>query len=171
MQSKLSLFVYGSLYEGMVHFEKIRQYIVSKAPAVAHGQAYRLPSGYPVFLSPCESVGSDLDKVCGELVEIEAPELVLQLLNEFHGVSLLAPEKSLFFKEPIKVQTGCGAIHDSYVYAMNRQKLPKGSLRIPMGDWVSDLLREPALPQSLTEKQSNYIKRLSNSTVGENRSH
>ncbi|MCB0350747.1 MAG: gamma-glutamylcyclotransferase [Bdellovibrionales bacterium] len=164
MQSTLSLFVYGSLYEGMVHYDKIEQYIVEKTPARAIGQAYRLPSGFPVFLSPCEAFGNDIDKVHGVLVQIEAPDLILQLLNEFHGVSHMAPDKSLFFKELIKVQTDSDEIREAYVYAMNRAKLPKNSLRIPNGDWIADLQREPTIPQILSEKQANYIKKLSNST-------
>lgn len=164
MQSDLSLFVYGSLDEGMVHFSKISQYITEIFSVQAMGQAYRLPSGYPVYLSPHESMGDDVDLVKGKLVKIQAPEVVLHLLNEFHGVSPLVPDKSLFFKEQIKVQSEGGDLHEAAVYSMNRAKLPKNAMRIPLGDWVTDLKREPAIPDILTEKQANYIKRLSLST-------
>lgn len=162
MQSELSLFVYGSLVEGMVHFVKIREYILSKAPAFACGTVYRLPSGYPVFSMP--TAPSCGDQVPGELVQLQAPELVYKLLDEFHGVSHLVPEKSLYFKQGIEVQLVGGATQSAHVYAINPKKMPKTAYRIPYGDWVSDLRSQPALSQTLTEKQVTYVRRLAKSS-------
>lgn len=162
MQSELSLFVYGSLVEGMVHFAKIREYIVSKESAFTCGTVYRLPSGYPVFSMPTSPECGD--QVPGELVSLHAPELVYKLLDEFHGVSHLAPEKSLYFKENIQVQLSSGAARSASVYAINPAKMPKTASRIPFGDWVADLRSQPALPQTLTDRQATYIRRLANSS-------
>jgi gamma-glutamylcyclotransferase (GGCT)/AIG2-like uncharacterized protein YtfP len=161
MQSELSLFVYGSFSEGMVHFSKISQYIVEKESAQAFGRVYRLPCGFPAFLTANDS---QTTKVLGECVKLRAPDLVYKLLDEFHGVSPLVPEKSLHFKQNISVQTRDGMLREAIVYALNPAKLPKNSVHIESGDWQSLLKTEPALSQTLTERQATYIKRLNQST-------
>ncbi len=158
MQGELSLFVYGSLVEGMVHFAKIRNYVVQKTSAYACGTVYRLPSGYPVFTMP--TTPDCGDQVPGELLVLQAPDLVYKLLDEFHGVSVMAPEKSLFFKENIEVRLANGGSQLSQVYAINPTKLPKTATRIPYGDWLANMRSQPALPQLLSDRQVTYVRRL-----------
>lgn len=163
MYGELSLFVYGSLSEGMVHFHKISQYIKEKQRAWATGVAYRLPSGYPVFLLG-DSSSFGVDRVPGQIVKLRGPELVFKMLDEFHGFSSLVPEKSLFFKEKIHVETENQEMTEVFVYAMNRVKLPKAACRIHSGDWISNLQEQPPLTEQLTERQAMYVKKLSASS-------
>jgi hypothetical protein len=95
---------------------------------------------------------------------LHAPELIFKLLDEFHGLSLMAPEKSLHFKENIQVRLANGELVSAWVYSMNPAKLPKVAQRIPRGDWLADLRSHPTLPERLTERQANYIRRLAKSS-------
>jgi gamma-glutamylcyclotransferase (GGCT)/AIG2-like uncharacterized protein YtfP len=164
-----SLFVYGSFTEGMVHFNKIGEYVVHCQAAWALGRAYRLPSGYPVYVSADQGSVPDAEggsgvRIRGQLVRLHAPELIYTLLDEFHGVSPLAPQKSLFFKQTLKVATETGPIVEALVYAMNPAQLPKGAKCIVDGDWVADLQTNPVLGNSLTERQASYVRRLAASS-------
>lgn len=164
MNLNLQLFVYGSLSEGMVHFNKLAAYAQSVRPGRIHGHCFRLPVGYPVFLAHCEATADlTLAPVGGFLVELSAPDLVYKLLDEYHGVSGLAPEKSVFFKTPVKVEVD-GTLVDAFTYAMNPAKLPPQAEYLPKGDWEDSLKVRPALPETLTEKQTTYVKRLGAST-------
>jgi gamma-glutamylcyclotransferase (GGCT)/AIG2-like uncharacterized protein YtfP len=165
MLKELSLFAYGSLAEGMVHFNKISQYIVEKEEVSARGSIYRLPSGYPVFLtSDANSKEENVDTIKGVRVCLQAPDLAFRILDEFHGVSLMAPEKGLFFKEKIFVENTLLLKSECFVYAMNPRHLPKGAMRIPAGDWEKNLSEHPVFSRTLTERQSTYIKKLSQSS-------
>lgn len=164
MQESLSLFVYGSLTDGMVHYDLIRPYVKSCEEATACGFAYRLPVGYPAFIAR-NNMGT-LDgaaMVPGYLVKIDAPDLVWGLLDNFFGVSALVPDKSLHWRETVKVYTAAGE-SSAYIYAMNPAKLPKNAELIIDGDWRKSLKERPPLTTSLTEKQATYIKRLKAST-------
>jgi gamma-glutamylcyclotransferase (GGCT)/AIG2-like uncharacterized protein YtfP len=168
--TEVSLFVYGSFADGMVHFSKINQYVVQRQKAFAFGEVYRLPSGFPVYF-PVEQ-GQQLeahpravvDRVPGEFVTLQAPDLVFKILDEFHGFSPLMPEKSLYKKEIVEIQTSAGDLKKAIIYVLNRSKLPKHSVRVPQGDWVTDLLMRPPITESLSEKQITYIQRLSKSS-------
>lgn len=172
MNQSLHLFVYGSLSEGMVHYNKIAEFVQNARPGVILGHCFRLPVGYPVFVAHCEATADlKLAPTPGVLLELKAPELLYKLLDEYHGVSALTPEKSLFFKTPIKVQLigadgtpDSGETVDAVTYAMNPAKLPPQAEYLPNGDWLASLKERPALPDTLTEKQTTYIKRLGAST-------
>ena len=155
MATRESLFIYGSFCSGMVHFEKISQYIVSQRSAVTTGSMYRLPVGYPVFLKEGNN------QVWGQWVEIEAPDVLFRLLDEFHGYSLMAPEKSLFLKTEIEIQ--CLETFEKHMvqtYCLSPAKLPRNAMPIENGDWRQSLKESPALPDSLTERQVCYIRKL-----------
>jgi len=155
MATRESLFIYGSFCSGMVHFEKISQYIVSQRSAITTGSMYRLPVGYPVFLKE----GSQ--EVWGQWVEIEAPDVLFMLLDEFHGYSPMAPEKSLFSKTEIEIQClETFEKHKIHAYCLVPAKLPRNATPIENGDWRQSLKESPALPQSLSERQINYIRKL-----------
>lgn len=159
------LFVYGSLSEGMVHYNKISSYVQNLRRGRIYGHCFRLPVGYPVFLAHCEATADlKLAPTSGYLVELSAPDLVYKLLDEYHGVSALTPEKSVYFKTPVKVELENGETVDAYTYAMNPAKLPPQAEYLPNGDWEASLKERPALPELLTEKQSSYVKRLGAST-------
>ena len=149
----MKFFVYGAMSEGLVHFEKIKEFITDKRAACTVGKAFRLKVGFPVFLEGGEDV------VPGDLVTLNATELLIQLLDEFHGLNQLEPAKSLYFRREIKVKTPeieC----DAWTYVLNPAKLPKNAVPISGGNWIESLRAEPALISSLSEKQRDYIAKL-----------
>jgi gamma-glutamylcyclotransferase (GGCT)/AIG2-like uncharacterized protein YtfP len=161
----MQLFVYGSLSEGMVHYKKVAEYVQSARPGVIHGHCFRLPVGYPVFLAHCDATSDlKLAPTAGVLLEMTAPDLLYKLLDEYHGVSVLTPEKSLFFKTNVEVQLNDGETVSAVTYAMNPAKLPPQAEYLPNGDWHSSLKERPAMPDVLSDKQSTYIRRLGAST-------
>ncbi len=153
----MKFFVYGSLSEGLVHFNKIKDFINSSSPAVTRAVAYRLKVGYPVLLE------GNLDRVEGQLLELRTTDLLLGLLDEFHGFHKLDESKSLFFRREITVQTSLGE-EKAWAYLLNPKKLPKTATLIVGGDWKSAMQLEPPMTQKLTDRQRTYIQRLGNST-------
>lgn len=158
-------FVYGSLSKGMVHYDRISTFVKDIKPAWTLGYCYRLPVGYPVLLeSDPYASDADGDRISGHLVEIEGQDLVFKIFDEFHGHSPLNPEKSLFNKKTVQVGVDDGTMLDATIYLLNPGKLPAHSCRIAGGDWMKSLQDIPALPQTLSEKQIGYVRRLGSST-------
>ena len=93
MSTTTQLFVYGSFSEGMIHFGKISEFVKDVKPAKVKGSVFRLQVGYPAYLNQGEDV------VSGQVVTLEAPAVLSQILDEFHGFSLVNPEKSLYHKQ------------------------------------------------------------------------
>ena len=151
MSNTVFLFVYGSFCEGMVH------YVKSCVPAKARGTAYRLQVGYPVFHDEGD------DRIDGHLLELEAPSILFSILDEFHGVMLTHPAKSLFFKKEIIVMVD-GEPRTVEAYVVNQAKLPRTAQAIEGGDWRSELEKDPAVTTQLTDRQADYVRRLGSST-------
>jgi gamma-glutamylcyclotransferase (GGCT)/AIG2-like uncharacterized protein YtfP len=153
----MSFFVYGSLSEGMVHFNKIKDFIESSEAATTLGTAYRLKVGFPVVLL----TGSDT--IGGFLVQLRVTDLLVNLLDEFFGFNKLDESKSLYFRREIAVEVQ-GQVQKAWAYVLNPSKLPKSAVRIEGGNWQDSLAKEPALTDTLTERQKHYIKKLGSST-------
>ena len=151
--TEMKIFTYGSLSEGFVHFDKIKDFVTGNIGARARGRIYRLKVGYPVFVENGE------DLIPGSLLTLNNNDLLLNVLDEFHGYSRLDREKSLYFRSEIEVETESG-MEKAWVYSLNPAKLPKTAILIEGGDWKDSLTREPALTDKLTERQKNYICRL-----------
>lgn len=147
------LFVYGSMAEGMVHFEKIRDFIVSSVPAVARGTIYRLKVGYPAMTK----VGQD--SIHGNLVELKTSEVLWHLLDGFYGYNAQEPDKSLYLRDGIDVMTGKGTCR-AWVYVLPQNKIPVNAQSIAGGDWQAALIEQPPLTERLSEKQKNYVLKL-----------
>lgn len=152
--TEVNFFVYGSMSEGLVHFEKIKDFVVSSVAARAKGMAYRLKVGFPVMLP------NGQDWVPGNLLKIKAPELLVSLLDQFHGVCFNDEGKSLYFRKEIEIVTETGMIEKAFCYLLNPLKLPKTATKIPNGDWISSLQTEPTLIEKLNERQKHYIAKL-----------
>ncbi len=153
--SLVPFFVYGSMSEGMVHFDKIKDFISSSRPAIAQGTSYRLKVGFPVFIQ------SGMDQVPGQLIELKMTDLLQHLLDEFHGFNQQQPEKSLYFRSQITVQ--CQATKEAlqaWTYTFNPDKIPAGATRIEGGDWSKSLTENPPITAQLSEKQRAYILKL-----------
>jgi gamma-glutamylcyclotransferase (GGCT)/AIG2-like uncharacterized protein YtfP len=150
------MFVYGSMSDGMVHFQKIRNFIVDQEKASVQGKAYRLKAGFPVLMEQGES------HVPGFLITIKSSDLLTQLLDQFHGVSD-DPKKALHFKKQVEVWSAGGQKQKAWVYFLNPAKLPATAVLIEDGDWIRDMAENQTLISQLTERQIAYIKRLGQS--------
>jgi gamma-glutamylcyclotransferase (GGCT)/AIG2-like uncharacterized protein YtfP len=155
--TEMKLFVYGSLSEGLVHFNKIQDFIDSSELATTRAAVYRLKVGYPVLLENGE------DLVSGQLLTLRTTDFLVNLLDEFHGFSKLEEDKSLYFRREMTVQTVTGP-EVAWAYVLNPKKLPKTATLIIGGDWKAALEAHPPLTGQLTERQRTYIQRLGNST-------
>lgn len=148
-------FVYGSFCEGMVHFTKIQDFILNSKNARVKASAYRLKVGFPVLLSE----GDDL--VPGQLLELKASDLLVGLLDEFHGYNPMDISKSLFNRLEVDVYSEGGSEPvKAWVYMMNPSKLPAKSIKIVNGDWMRSMQEQPTLVSQLSDKQVAYIKKL-----------
>ena len=159
--AEAKFFVYGSMSQGLVHFNKIKEFILDSQNAFINGTAYRLQVGYPVLTED----GSDL--VAGEIVTLKMPDLLLSLLDEFHGFKQLSLTESLYFRKQTKVtlednipNSPSKKQETAWVYFLNPSKLPKGAQKIESGDWKACLASQPLLTKQLTERQKNYISKL-----------
>jgi len=154
MATHLDLFVYGPFFEGQLHDKWLRPYVIRRRSAIMLGKSYRLPVGYPVFVPEGE------DRVPGQILELQGPDLLAQMLDQFHGVSLSQPNASIFDKitriadcEGENVLVG--------VYAVPMDRLPKSASRISDGNWLGQgAAVDSALPERMSERQINYIRRL-----------
>ncbi len=154
---EFTLFVYGSMSEGMVHYPKIADFVQNRQDGQIRGRAYRLKVGFPVVTDEAE------DLIPGQVLSISDHPLLLTLLDEFHGVKPIEPEKSLFFRREVDVQSSDG-MAKAWVYMANPRKLSTGATVIEGGDWRRTLADEPVLTEKLTPRQKLYIQRLGAST-------
>ena len=161
MQEAQYLFVYGSFTTGMIHNSAIEKYVVERELAETTAYASRMPVGYPTLTleAPKYAKSAEPTPVVGELLRLEAPDVVWRVLDEFHGVSALVPEKSLHFKKEVTVRVGDREIQAA-AYMMNPAKLPKGSELIQSGDWKADMRERPAITAYLTEQHIAYMRKL-----------
>lgn len=151
------LFVYGSMAEGMVHFEKIRDFIISVVPAVTRGRVYRLKVGYPAI------VPRGPDQIKGNIVELKPNEVLWHLLDGFYGFNQQEPTKSLYLRDKINVMVG-NEMTTAWAYVLAPEKIPENAQFIEGGDWLTALKDNPPLSEKLTEKQKKYVLRLGESS-------
>lgn len=93
----VKFFVYGSMSEGLVHFNKISDFVSSSVPGVVQGTAFKLTVGYPVLLEE----GDDI--VSGQLVTLDASDLLINLLDQFHGFNQLDCAKAFIFAKSARL--------------------------------------------------------------------
>lgn len=149
------LFAYGSLSEGMVHFNKIKDFVLSSQPAKLKAKAYRLKVGFPALINEPTS------EVEGQLLEVKGNELLIQLLDQFFGYNQFDHLKSLYLREVVQVQMpDTGEMRECEVYFLNPKKLPAGAIEIQDGNWKQAMTATPVLTEKLSERQRAYILRL-----------
>lgn len=149
----LRFFVYGSMTEGMVHFSRISNFIESLKPARIEGSAWRLKVGFPALME------DGLDRIDGQFVELRGGDLLLALLDEFHGYNSLDPVKSLYLRRSRMVDTA-GGQEEAWVYFLNPLKKPTSATLILGGNWRRSLEEQPALTAKLTDRQRSYLMKL-----------
>jgi len=154
------LFVYGSMAEGMVHFEKIKSFIKSIVIGKTRGSIYRLKIGYPVMVSE----GQDL--IQGNLLDLNTSELLWHLLDEFYGCNSQDPSKSFYHRAKADVWVD-GDIKTASIYLTIPEKIPNSAQLIPGGDWQETLRIHPPISDKLTDKQKNYVIKLGSSSSRE----
>lgn len=152
--SKNTLFVYGSLMKGMVHHNKVAALVKEIRPALCEGSLYRLPVGYPAMV---EGPGT----VHGELLTLNSFKDIIKLLDEFEGFSPSNPDKSLYLRieKPVMFEPGKKGV-TSFVYVLNKTKLPKEATLIDSGNYRSAMATQPPLSTQLSESQKRYILKL-----------
>ena len=155
----MRFFVIGSWTEGMLHFQKLRPFIVSYEPATIQANAYRLPVGFPVLVAESDDC-KDGDEIIGQLVELKFDATLLALMDSLHGVNAKDPAKGLHQRSTAKIIKTSGEHDDAQVYFFNPKKLSAKALRIAGGIWQDSLLQNPPLTDQLTEKQKSYVVKL-----------
>ncbi len=155
----MRFFVIGSWTEGMLHFQKLRPFIVSYEPATIQAQAFRLPVGFPVLVA--QNNGSEqCDQIIGQLVELKYDATLLALMDSLHGVHSTDPNKGLHQRLTVKILKSSGDKDDAQVYFFNPKKLTAKAVRIAGGVWQESLELNPPLTEQLTEKQKCYVLKL-----------
>lgn len=154
------LFVYGLMAEGMVHFEKIKDFFKSITTGKTKGTMYRLKSGYPVLVQEGQ------DFIHGNLLELNSSDLLWHLLDEFYGYNSQDPNKSFYRREATEVWMN-DDIKVASVYVMGPEKIPATAQLIQGGDWQQMLRQQPPLSEQLTVKQKNYVLKLGSSSSRE----
>lgn len=155
--TEVKFFLFGSMCTGLVHESLIKDFIKEKVNAFTRGTAYKLKVGFPVF------VEDGMDHLAGELVSVVASDVLVGLLDEFHGYRRDDESKSLYFRREIDVQTEFGS-EKAWAYVINPKKLTKEAKVISGQMWRQDLAQEVPLTERLTDRQKTYIKRLGAST-------
>lgn len=152
--SKSTLFVYGSLMKGMVHHNKVASFVKDIKVATCEGTLFRLPVGYPTMVD-----GPGVVK--GELLTLDKFKDILMILDEFEGFSPTNPDKSLYnrVEKPISVE-GAKKPSNSFVYVLNKSRLPKDAVVIESGDYRQVMANQPPLSSQLTDSQKRYILKL-----------
>ena len=147
-------FFYGSLTNGLVHFDKIKNFVTDQVSARIQGTAYRLQVGYPVVLP----VGHDV--IEGSLMTLCDSDVLVQLLDQFHGVDFFDEKRSMHVRKQVPVKTASGD-EIAWVYFIHPDKLPKTAKIISDGNWQKSLQESPPLTTKLNEKQKHYLGKLS----------
>lgn len=156
----MRFFVIGSWTEGMLHFQKLRPFIVSYESATVQAQAYRLPVGFPVLVAQNSGSESASDLISGQLVELQYDQTLLALMDTLHGVHANDPSKGLHQRMTAKVTKSSGEVDEAQVYFFNPKKLTSKAQRIHGGVWQESLTLNPPLTEQLSEKQRTYVLKL-----------
>ncbi|AGH94661.1 gamma-glutamylcyclotransferase [Pseudobdellovibrio exovorus] len=156
----MRFFVIGSWTEGMLHFQKLRPFIVSYESATVQAQAYRLPVGFPVLVAQNSGSESAHDLISGQLVELQYDQTLLALMDTLHGVHATDPSKGLHQRMTAKVTKSSGDVDEAQVYFFNPKKLTAKAQRIHGGVWQESLALNPPLTEQLSDKQRTYVLKL-----------
>lgn len=153
-----TMFVFGSLYQGMVHHGLISNFITESKKASTQGSVYRLEVGYPVFSRDGNT------SISGDLVTLSNFETLITLLDQFYGYSATQPDKSLHHRVQVQVVDELGQTALSWTYAINPKKLSKNAKLIENGDWIENFNSFPPFTMQLSERERTYISKLGQCT-------
>jgi gamma-glutamylcyclotransferase (GGCT)/AIG2-like uncharacterized protein YtfP len=131
--SSLKLFVYGTLMPGGVGYRQFCAGQVSQAqPAIANGQLYALPAGYPAM-----TLGKGW--VRGFMLEFEHTEVLAQL-DEYEDYDpQRSPAENLYYRQVLPIFTPDEApLTIAWIYLMQSEQVEmlRGKY-LPTGCWQS----------------------------------
>ncbi len=153
------VFAYGSIYEGMIHFDRIAAFVDTHKPGWIQGTAYRLKVGYPVVVNQGE------DLIPGQILELKTSEILLAMLDEFFGYNPMFPDKSLYLRQEATAAIDGGAASETvWAYYLNPKKLPTTAIVIAGGNWMLDMKTLPLFTEKLNPRQRAYIQKLGAAT-------
>lgn len=150
----MRFFAIGSWTEGMLNFDKLKNFIVSYETASIEGSVYRLPIGFPVYMD------QGCDEISGQLIELKTDETLVSLMDSFHGVHFSDATKGLHQRILKTVRKISGQIEQAHVYIFNPSKLSKNAKLIANGLWKESLTIDPPLTQQITGRQKAYVLKL-----------
>lgn len=145
-------FLYGIYAEGQKCHHRFKELIVQSRPAYAKGQLHKLTCGLPILSNQGDQA------IPGQLVELNISENHWPILDALNGFNPLNLKKSLLVRETISVSVPESASVLAQTYTLNSsrsahiaEELNPTDLALPAGGIVD----------KLTEKQKNYIQKLS----------
>lgn len=129
----IKVFVYGTLKPGEVNYQKYcASSVVDANQAIALGQLFALPAGYPAMTSGDSPVG-------GYLLSFTNPEVLsaLDQLEDYHPQSRAS--KNLYYRHQIETYDLHGQFVDlAWVYLMTPELVfHLGGVHLPDGWWSS----------------------------------
>lgn len=154
----MRFFIIGSWTEGMLHFQKLKPFIVSYVPATLKGDVYRVPAGFPVIVENLDL--SKADEIVGQLVEIRADEALIALMDSFHGVHFVDESKGVHTRRAKMVRKISGELEEAQVYLYNPKKLNSKAKKIEGAVWFEVMKNEPPMAEQLSERQRIYVLKL-----------
>ncbi len=152
---KCSFFVYGIYDENQKCHQRFKDFIVSKQKAHVKGSIHLLSSGMGLL----DPAGDDL--ISGHLIEIEAPESYLAILDALCGFDPLSIKKSFVLRSQVLAFVAEAPPVSTMAYCLNtEQKL--SDLRILRGADLENYLnhKTEGLIDKITERQKAYIQKL-----------
>lgn len=160
MKSTRSFFLYGSWFPGFVHHKWLEQFVDDARAAYIQGTVYRSNVGYPML------VNEGSDRIPGVLAQITGPAALFLIMDEFHGVSAMKPDSSVFQRFETNVMVDNETCR-AQAYAMPKNKISPRWPRIVGGDWIQNLKSQPDLISTLSDAQKIYLSRLGASKAKE----
>ena len=142
MMDTTQVFVYGTLKPGEINYHICERFVVAVEPAIALGQLYSLPFGYPAMTITSQ------EKVHGHLLTFHSTQ-ILEILDAFEQHDPIefvryAPTQQLELNQyqRQKIQT-FSAINEplapAWAYLMSNQQVNRlGGTLIRAGCWNSD---------------------------------
>lgn len=132
METKLPVFVYGTLLKGWSNYERyVRPYPHEAIPAEVRGELYHLPTGYPGLLA-------GRDRVRGNVLYVspEEYEQVLAGLDELETYYGPGDPRNEYERTVITARLHSGAEVEAYVYLYVDEKYARAEgTPVADGDW------------------------------------
>jgi gamma-glutamylcyclotransferase (GGCT)/AIG2-like uncharacterized protein YtfP len=126
----LQIFVYGTLKPGEANFDRHCQKALEIQEAIAHGDLYALPMGYPAMTS-----GNSL--IYGFLLSFHDPQILAEL-DDLEDYCPDRPfEENEYYRQ--KIQTFSlthQPLGNAWVYLMECEKAKRLGVLVPEGRWT-----------------------------------